>query len=382
VASERKTVQHLEGGIIREILVEEDSRVEAGQVLVRLSDTMDRTRMALLRGQHDAIAASSARLEAERSDSDQIEFPQELLARRDDPQVARLLDGEEQVFRARREASRGESNVLGQRIEQYHAEIVGLDVQVKSAAKQLALIKEELTAAETLYKKGLYEKPRYLALKRADARLEGEVGEHIAKIAEIRQGIAETELRRISLRQDLMKEVNNGLQEARAKIYDVVERMRAAQDSLDRAAIVAPLTGTVVGLNVHTVGGVIGAGERILDIVPANDKLVIIGRVRLEDIDVVSAGAPAEVRLTAYNMRTTVPRHGIVTKVSADRLTDQTTGASFYQIEVEIANDDTGRTALYPGMSAEIYVMTGERTALQYLMRPVLDTLHRGLLEE
>ena len=382
VSSERKTLQHLEGGVVKEILVREGDSVDAGQVLVRLDDITARARVDLLRAKLDRMAASLARIQAEQTGLDEIRFPDDLLARAQDDNVAQVIAGEKEAFSARRDAYNGEINVLQQRIRQFEQQIDGLRTQIKSTKVQLSTIREEKDAVEVLYKKGVYEKPKFLSLKRSLARLEGEIGAHQSSIAQAEERIGEVRLRIIDLGTQRREENNRELQRVQSEIFDNEERLRAAVDTLERTEIRAPLAGTVVGLTMHTIGGVIKGGNRILDIVPKGDALVIEANVRPIDIDVVHEGLSADVRLTAFNRRNTHALPGTVTRVSADSFTDQSAGQTYYKVRVEIDPEHINDLELYPGMPAEVYLLTGERTALDYILKPIEDSFRRGLLEE
>jgi HlyD family type I secretion membrane fusion protein len=382
VSSERKTVQHLEGGIIKEILVKDGDKVTAGQVLIRLDDTNALAQAELLRGKRDRLLAALARLEAEQAGSKKIVFPAELLERQEDGKVGRLLAAEREVFNSRREALAGEKEVLEQRNRQLAQQVEGLKIQIISTKAQLSTIREEKDAVEILYKKGVYEKPRYLELKRSMARLQGQIGAHQSSISQVEQRQGEVRLRIIDIDKQRREEVGSELQRVQNEIFDNEERLRAALNTLDRTEISATEDGTIVGLNIHTIGGVIRGGSAILNIVPADDVLVVEANLRPQDIDVVHEGMPAEVRLTAFNRRSTPMLPGLVTRVSADSLTDQSGNQSFYRVRVEIDPEHVGDLALYPGMPAEVYLLTGERTALNYLMKPIEDSIRRALLEQ
>ena len=382
VSSERKTVQHLEGGIVKEILVREGEKVAAGQVLLRLDDTTAHARVELLRGKLDRLLATQARLQAEQGAQDEIRFTERLLERADEEKVALLIANEKEVFKSRREAMESEREVLQQRTRQYEEQIAGLKTQIASTITQLGTIREEKDAVEILYKKGVYPKPRYLELKRGAARIEGQIGAHRSSIAQVEERISEVRLRIIELGKQRREEINTELQGVQSEIFDSEERLRAALDTLNRIDIRAPQDGTIVGLDVHTVGGVIRGGDRILDIVPHGDVLVVEANLRPRDIDIVRVGTLAEVRLTAFNYRTSPALPGKVTRVSADSLSDQSDNTSFYRVRVEIDPEHTQDLELYPGMPAEVYLLTGKQTALTYLIKPIADSLRRALLEE
>ncbi len=382
VASERKTVQHLEGGIVKEILVREDQEVQAGQVLIRLDDVNPRARVALLQGGHDALMAELVRLEAERDARPELVFPPELLQRRDDPRVARLLDGEGQLFASRRAAMQGQINVLHQRKQQNQEKITGRMMQVTGTRTKLDYISEEIKGAETLMEVGMYTKTRYYALKRAEADLGSDIGRLGAEIAETRALNGETDLRIMDLKNQFQKDANDRLQEVRTKLDSLSEQRDAAADALARTEVVARQPGTVIGLQVHTLGGVIKPGAAILDIVPKDDKMIVEAHVRPEEIDWVHKGLPAEVRFTAFNSRTTPVFAGKVSRVSADRFTESSRGVAYYVAQIEIDPRQVSNLTLQPGMPAEVYIVTGERTPLDYITRPIRDQIQRGMLEK
>jgi len=247
---------------------------------------------------------------------------------------------------------------------------------------KLGYIKEEIKGAESLMEVGMYTKTRYFALRRAEADLNSDIGRLQADIAETRALNGETDLRIMDLRNQLQTEINNKLQEIRLKLDDIRERRDAAKYALARSEIVAPQAGRVIGLQVHTIGGVIKPGGAILDIVPKDDKMIVEARIRPEDIDLVHKELPAEVRFTAFNSRTTPVFPGKVVRVSADRFTDPNRGVPFYLAQIEIDPKHVSNLTLKPGMPAEVYIVTGERTALDYLTRPIRDQIHRGMLEE
>lgn len=386
VAGERKTVQHLEGGIVKEILVGEGQDVTAGQVLIRLDDVTPHARHSLMQNQYDALLAEVARLEAERDRLPRIQFPQSLLDRQGDPRVAELMKGEEFLFASRRDALQGQISVLSQRKQQYQEKIAGKMAQIDAVKIKRDYITEEIKGADELMKVGMYLKPRYFALKRNEAELDGEIGRLRSEIAESREVISETDLRILDIRRQAQKELSDRLQELRAKLNDSGERLSVAADALSRTEIRAPHAGTVLGLQVHTIGGVIKAGDPVMDIVPKGDKLIVEANIRTDDIDVVHKGLPAEIRFTALNWRTTPILYGKVSRVSADRFVDQKTGSAFYVAQIEVDPRSISKSApelnLYPGMPAEVFIVTGKRTAMDYLLKPVSDQIKRGMLEE
>ena len=385
VDTNRKTIQHLEGGIVGDILVREGDTVAAGQILIRLDEIQARSTLDLLRGRMATATARQARLEAERDGRPEVAFPDWLEDGREDPKVAEILDGQLNIFQARKESKSGQVAILGQRIAQFSEEIEGLEGQIKAEDRQIKLIGQELKDVKRLVDKGLARRPRLLELQRRSAEIEGSRHRNQARIARARQQIGEAELRITELQTELVNDVVAELREVQAEILDLTEQLRAATDVLKRTEIRAPIAGTIVGLQVHTTGGVIGPGERLMEVVPSEDRLIIEAKVDPVDIDIVRQGLPAQVRFSAFSQRSQVPVDGEVTSVSADSLTDERSGEPFYLARVELTGDPTmtlDGAALYPGMQAEVIVITGERTALSYLMRPLLRSFNRALREE
>lgn len=385
VEGNRKTVQHFEGGIIGEILIGEGDRIEAGQVLVRLDPTRPRASFDLLQGRYWAARALEGRLVAERDGQEEVTFAEDLRGVTDNAEVAEILQGQVNLFKARRKALSGQVKVLKQRIVQHKQQIGGVGAQIRSKREQLALVKEEREGIETLFNKGIAAKPRLLAAKRAEARLKGEIGEHVADSAELKQRSGETELRIIDLENRRQEEVATLLRETQGQIAELLDRLRAQEDVLARLDVRAPQEGVIVGLKFFTPGGVIPPGAPILDIVPEEQRLIISANVNPNDIDVVHAGLPAQIRLSVFNSRNTPLIDGTVTNISADRFINDSDGSSFYRATVEI---DAGElealdgVSLHPGMPAEVLINTGSRTALQYLMSPITDNVHRALRED
>ncbi len=385
VAGNRKTVQHLEGGIIDELRVKEGDELEKGKVLIRLDDTQARAQLELHRIRHDTLLAREARLLAERDDAGAIAFPASLTSRQHQTAVEKLLAGERAVFAARRRAMQGRIDIFRKRIVQLGKEIMSLEAQVAAEREQLGLIEEELDSVGKLVDKGLMDKTRLLALKRAAAELKGSRGEHQGLIARAQQRIGETELQIIDLENSTMNQVVSELSDVQGDLVDVRERLKAAKDVLARTEIRAPQAGLVVGLNVHTESGVVAPGQRLLDIVPKDDVLVVEAEVDPNDIDVVRVGLSAQVRLTAFKQRSTPPLEGGVTRVSADSFTHEHTGATYFLVRIAIDPMESEKLdggELYPGMPAEVMIVTGEQTALEYMLAPIRDSFRRAFRED
>ncbi|MDB5394508.1 MAG: lssD 3 [Rhodospirillales bacterium] len=381
-----KTVQHLEGGIIKEILVAEGSQVEGGQPLIRLDDTQAQASFRLVRGKLSADLALEARLLAERDGENQITFPDELLADREGPAVTNAIKGQQSLFEARHNDIEGQTGILQQRIKQLQEEITGLGAQQEATDKQLHLIHEEEDTTRFLVDNNLATKPRLLALERGQQELEGRRGDLIAQAAKARQHIGEAQMQVAQLSIDQKSSVVDDLRDVESEIFDLRQRALVAANTLDRLTLRAPQPGTVVKLLYHTIGGVIQPGQPILEFLPSDDKLIVEARVRPEDIDGVQVGLPAEIRINAFNQRRTPLILGKVIYVSADRLTaERPSDAPYYQARIEVDLGSLAKrphTKLYAGMGAEVYIQTEARTALDYLLTPISTTFERAFREK
>jgi HlyD family secretion protein len=384
VDSNVKKVQHPTGGIVGEVLVRDGDRVKAGQVLVRLDDTVTRANLAIVTKGLTELTARKARLESERDGDDDVQFPADLLARAKEPDVASVLDGERKLFELRRNARIGQKAQLRQRVEQLKEEIRGFQAQRESKEKQIGLINREAAGVEDLWKLKLVPLTKLTELQREAARLDGEAGQLIAQTAEASGKISETELAIIQIDRDLASEVAKETREIDSKIGEFVERKVTAEDQLKRVDIRAPQDGMVFQSAVHTVGGVITAGDAIMLIVPDADQLSVESRVNPQDIDQIQIGQDALLRFSALNQRTTPEIFGKVTRIAADATTDQRTGQTYYTIRIGMPPSEIvklGDVRLLPGMPVEAFVQTGERTMISYLTKPLRDQLMRMFRE-
>lgn len=385
VDSYRKPVQHLEGGIVRAILVKDGDTVQRGQVLVRLDDVQASAATGLVGGQRDAFRMLQARLIAERDGRGSITLPADLQARMREPAAAQMIAGQTRIFESRRRALTGESDVLGQRIAQLRSEELAYRAQVASAEEQIRLSREELLDVVTLYERGLTTKPRKLALERAIAQLEGSKGQQLGLIARTQQAIGETRIQISNLRAAQANEVATELRDVETKLAELEERFGAAADVRRRMSIVAPASGRVVGLRPVADGSVIAPGETLMEIVPQNEALAVDARVSAYDIDSVRAGMTAEVKLTAFKQQRLPIMIGEVVSVSADALYDERSGTNYYLAKVELPADalnNLRNVRLQPGMPVEVFIITGKKSALAYLLDPLTDSFRRGLREE
>jgi HlyD family secretion protein len=384
-----KKVQHPTGGVVGEILVREGSPVEAGQVVLRLDDTVTKATLGVVRSQLDELMARQARLTAERDDAEAIVFPQELTNRRGDSGVATAVAGEEKLFEARRSARTGQRSQLRERIAQMNEEIRGLSAQQAAKETENELITKELVGVADLYQKNLVSISRYTQLQRDQTKLHGERGQLIADSARARGKISETELQIIQLDQDFRTDVLKDLRETQGKIAELKERVTAAEDQLKRIELRAPQAGIVHQLSVHTVGGVIGNAETIMQIVPRADDLVLEAKIAPSDVDQVALGAKVTVRIMAGNQRTTPDVAGFVTRISADLNRDQQSNSgqpapAYYTIRISLPAAEVARLKdirLIPGMPAEAFIQTHERTPLEFLLKPLQEQIARTFRE-
>lgn len=384
--SSRKTVQHLEGGIISAILVHDGDTVMAGQSLIRLDDTKARTTLLALRGQLWDAEAREARLIAERDGADTIDFPADLVAQQSEPAVAAAIAGQQKIFDARRSLVQSKTAAIRERIAQVHEEINGHQAEVVALEKRVALLQEEVGGVKQLVAGGLERKSRLLQLERDLADADGKRGDTLAQIARAKQTIAEAEIDILSLQNDRQKDVADELRETQKKGHELAEQAQAAADVLARVDVRAPENGTITDLRVHTPGGVINPGEPLLDLVPQADRLVVEVQLRPEDIDRVHEGLTAQVRLLPYKQRRTPPLDAVVTYVSADRLVDKKTDRSYYTAKLRVDEKElaelAGEVKMVPGMPSEAMIKTGETTVAAYALSPILDSFHRAFREK
>jgi HlyD family secretion protein len=385
VQSNVKTIQHPTGGVVAEIKVQNGSRVQAGDLLVRLDPTQAESSLQVVDKQLDEMRAREARLIAERDGRGAVDFPEQLTARSADESVKSLVASEDALFKARFTTRQSQKDLLQSKIAQFTDEISGFEAQTESKAKQLELIAGELTGVQDLYDKHLVPLTRLTSLQRESARIEGERGQLTSSIAETKSKIGEAQLQIVRTDQDFRSDVVKQLSEVQSKEAELVERSVAAHDLVDRIEIRAPTAGAVNQLSVHTIGGVIKAGETIMEIVPDMDDLQIEAHVQPKDIDHVKTGQKAFVRLTAFNQRTTPQLKGTVFYVSADIGHDQQSNTASYTIRVVLPDDERRRLAgqqLVPGMPAEVFVQTGSRSMMSYVLEPISDQMRRAFVEQ
>ncbi|PWC32938.1 HlyD family type I secretion periplasmic adaptor subunit [Azospirillum sp. TSO35-2] len=386
VESHRKTVSHLEGGILRDLLVKDGDLVQAGQVLLRMDSTQSRAVVSQLQGQYWTALARLGRLRAEQADAPKPLFAAELLAAvRDNPVAAEAMTVEERLFNSRRDSYEAQLGIQRKQISQLRNEIVALEAQRAATADRLRYTEDELRVVQELLAKGYERKPRLLELQRNVADSRGRLGELMANKSKAEQAIAAAELEMIDIGNTRRSEVGTDLQTAQASVADLSERLRSADDVLLRQGVTAPQAGRVTGLRFFTPGGVIPAGAGILDIVPQDDAMIVEARVSTSDIQNVEIGSHAMVKLTGYRQRTVLPVPGEVVALSADQLVDDRTGVPYFAARIGLDAKVLASMAtveLHPGMPAEVMIHGHARRAIDYFLTPLTDGLQKAFREK
>lgn len=384
VKNNSKTLQHLEGGIVKNLLIEEGSEVNKGDVLIELDDTQIKAQREITRAQYIVSKSTEYRLLAEQAKLDEPVYTDELLDDSSD-RTLKVINAQNDIFTSRVNARNGERLVLEQRIEQLNSKSLGLNQQKKSNESLALSLKEEVAELDVLLKEGFADKRLIREKSREKLRVGSMIAELSASLAQTQIQIGETRLQIIQLEKESEKEIVSELATVQAEAFDLTEKLMALDDKLSRVLLRAPVTGKVLNLVVHTEGGVVASGVPILDIVPESGELTVIARVSLNDIDRVNIGFEGEVRFSAFNQKTTPQLFGRVMKLSPDRLIDEQTGVPYYQAELELLpesiNDIVG-LELLPGMPAEVLIGTGERSFFEYLAKPISDAFQRSFLEE
>ncbi|MGZ5018023.1 MAG: HlyD family type I secretion periplasmic adaptor subunit [Methylobacter sp.] len=383
VKSHRKTVQHLDGGIVAKILVKDGDLVKEGQPLLVLDDAQIKAQLEIARGQNITLAAQVARLRAERDQLKQIDYPK-LLNDDFDPRTTEAKLAENNVFKSRKNAYEGQIAVLNQRISQISSKIKGLQGQVDSKKQLIVSYTEEIHDLKELLAEGFADKQHLRDVERNHAFQSGDIAQLQAESATSQMLISETRLQILQVQKQFQEEVAGKLSEAQAQLNDAEERLAATQDKLNRIVVKAPASGMVLGLTMHNENGVIAPGHPILDIVPQDAELVIEAQVSPMDIDRVVVGLQAEVRFSAFKQSKTPKMNGKVIHLSADRLTDEK-GNAYYQARIELTSEsrkDLGDLQLLPGMPAEVLINTGERTLFEYLAQPATNFFARSFIED
>lgn len=377
VERDRQVVQHPDGGVVAEILVSEGARVEAGQILLRLDGAALKSELTIVEGQLSELAGRSARLTAERDGVAKLDFPADILAlAQTSPEVAAQLDGQRRLFEARAATLAEQGKLLSQRTDQITAQSNGIAAQGVALTRQLALIEQELASQQSLLDKGLAQAGTVLALQREQARLEGQIGELQAELARTEGQVTEIEIEMSSLDTTRREEATTELRQVGPLLLELAERRRALRERIARLEIRAPVAGVVLGLQVTTPQAVLRPAEPVLYVIPQDRPLVITARIAPIHIDEVSVGQAAELVFPAFSARDTPRLTGRVTRVSADALSDPQSGATYYTAELELAEGERtrlGDRVLVPGMPVEVFLQTGRRTPLAYLVKPFTD---------
>jgi HlyD family type I secretion membrane fusion protein len=386
VEENRKTVKHLDGGLVQAIMVREGQRVQEGQPLMQFEDTQARSQVEVLRNRYDYYMAQRARFEAEHVGAATITWPPELLARQSDPRVARLMVDQQSLFLSRLQLFQSQAQVLRQQIEQMNSQVLGIQAQLQATEEQQSLIKDELAGLIELNEKGFAPLNRVRGMQRSASSLAGQRGELMAQAARVRQQIGETRIKLVSLQQQREKDAAEGLRDVQAQIADSEPRLRAAEGMLARTMVRSPAPGYVFGLTQHTVGGVAAPGERLLDVVPSNAPMVVEARIRPQDIDTVSIGMPARVRLSGYAQSKVKDMDAEVIRVSADRLVDENSGEPYFQVDLRIKPEALRKldksVQLTPGIPADTMIVTSNRSIFSYMVGPLRDVVADAMREE
>lgn len=386
VESNVKTLRHRDAGTIRQILVREGQHVTAGQPMIIFDDVEARASKDVLQNQADSMMAQAARLSAEATGRPSVQFPPELTTRASDPAVAGMLRDQQFLFASRMQLFQSQSSVLGQRLDQIQNQIEGDKAQIDSVDEQRKLTAEEMAGYQTLYDKGFAPKPLILRYQRSIADLDGRKGSLLADVARLHQQMGETNMNLATLRDQRQSQSASDLRDTQQKIADALPRLAAAKESLDATVVRSPADGYVFNLTQFTVGGVAGAGEVLMQVVPANAPLIVSAMVKPTDIEEVHLGMDAQVRIGALNPRWFSPMKAKVTVVSADKISNEKTGQSFYRVDLRIEPQELKNlkhgAVVGPGMPASVMIVTGKRTIMGFLIAPITDTLQHAFREQ
>ncbi|WP_334060481.1 HlyD family type I secretion periplasmic adaptor subunit [Alteromonas sp. S005] len=383
VDSNRKQIQHLDGGIVNEIIVSDGQRVKKGDTLVILDPVQAKSSLGIVAGALFTAELKRSRLQAERDNTDQPDFTRFLHREHEDKNS--LIDAQQSLFSIRRSVQVSQQEILHQQIENLKSQISGFNSQQASTQTQIGISKNELVNLRNLKARGLVGNERLLELERNLAQLEGRAGELVSSIASAKASIDEKRLELIRVKRSFNEQVLAELQDVESEIIDLQERANAATHHLQQMVVKAPVDGLIVGLNVHTEGGVVVPGQLLMEIVPDNDALIVEGQVLPTDVDDLLVGQSARVKLSGLQQRTTPELTGKLQYVSADSMLDERSGMTYFIIRVSIAAEELAKLpseGLIPGMPAEVFVQTGERTALEYLLQPLSDTIDRAWREK
>ena len=387
VESFKRTVQHLEGGMVSSIEVADGDHVEQGDTLMVLDNTQSKSQLDISRANWFIASAQEARLLAEQEGADTFDFPEALQSMaQDDDRFGQILAVQRSLFLSRRSSLEGEISALNEQIEQYQQQIDGLQQTIGIGRDRISSLRDETADYQSLFKEGLGNNQRIRELQRQTLQLQSDTANSRAQIARLKSQISENRVRIETQRQNYQQEVGEQLRQAQSQISDASERMIALGDQVNRTDIRAPVSGTVVGLEVHTIGAVIRAGDPIMSIVPSNNGFMVEARVPAQDIDNIYPGQHGEIRFSAFNQRRAPIVEGVVEHVSADSFEDENTGARYYRARLKVSEkgreEMTEKMQLLSGMPAEVMIRTGEKTLFAYLAQPVTDMLNRAMRQD
>jgi HlyD family type I secretion membrane fusion protein len=384
--AQRKTMRHKDVGIVKSILVKEGQHVRAGQPLLLFNDVEARAAVTVLQNQYDNFLTQNARFTAEALGKTSLELPAEINARMSDPAVATLVRDQQFVFAARQQLYQSQAAVLQQRIEQQETQVVGQQAQVESIMEQQRLTEEELSGYRKLNEQGFAPKTLILRYERTLAELAGRKGQILSEIARLKQQMGETRLQLTSVRNERESQAAEGLRDSQAKLADVIPRLATARQNLDATVVRSPVDGYVFNLTQFTIGGVVGGGEVMMDVVPSGTPLMITAMIKPEDVEEVHVGQKARVKLTGLNQRFNDALDATVSVVSADRITNEKTGTAFYRVDLRIAPTELKKlkkgVQMTPGMPAMALIVTGQRSVMGFLISPITATLEDAFREE
>ncbi|MAX50827.1 MAG: hemolysin D [Methylophaga sp.] len=385
VATNKKAVQYQNGGTVDAILVKEGSKVKAGDVLVRMNNVQAKADAETNRVQYYIAKATEARLIAERDDQDQIAFPAMLSDMSDNPRVMSYLETQKEVFLSRRNTLHSELSAISENINGLISQTKGLQASRKNKEEQLTYINEQLEGIRELEKEGYVARNRLLELEQTAAQINATISEDIGNIARAQSQVSELKLSRLRRQQEYKEQVREQLSEVQKQVDALASQLTGLDYDLEKVLVRAPASGIVVGLKVFTEGAVVAPGFNMMDIVPSEDSLVVEGQLPVHLIDKVRAGLPVELMFTAFNRNLTPHVPGEVTQISADRLIDEITGEPYYQLIAKVSPEGIEMMpdlTVKPGMPVEMFVKTGERTMMNYLLKPFIDRLKLSMTEE
>lgn len=382
----RKTLRHRESGTVKQILVSEGQQVRAGQPLLLFNDVEARAAVDVLQNQYDTLTTQSSRFMAEATGRPTLEFPADIMARIAQPGVAQLIRDQQFLFMTRQQLYQSQAAVLGQRVEQIQTQVQGQQAQLNSITEQQRLTLEELEGYRKLNEQGFAPKTLILRYERSMAELGGRRGQLLSEVARLRQQMGETRMQLAQLRNERQSQSAEGLRDAQTRLADIIPRLTAARQTLEATVVRSPVNGHIFNLTQFTVGGLVGAGETMMDVVPVGVPLTVTAMIKPEDVDEVHAGMPAKIRLTGLNQRFNEALDATVSVVSADRMSNEKSGASFYRVDLRIDPSELKKlkrgVQMTPGMPATVTVIGGKRSVMSYLISPITDTFQDAFREE